>query len=147
MILKDTPTQTSNQPQMIPFNSFVRYENRIDPAPSPHSPPRKEGPSLPNSALSSGTQRTQGLRVKETIPNMKELVKKLRKLIKTKQTPRFAGDDDNRGSGDNLDPFTSTGWGRILWTYGRLLPMKNEQRRFGFLRNIQNWLTWRSTTT
>lgn len=52
---------------------------------------------------SSGAKHTPRLRARWNIANTKKLVKGLRKLIKTKQTPRAADPDAKRGFGDTSE--------------------------------------------
>lgn len=90
---------------MTPFNSSVEEKNEIELSSSTHSSPRRERPTSPKSAILSDKRRTPHLISRATTVKTKELLERVRKLIRTEQTAKFVGADVHHGFADNLDPF------------------------------------------
>lgn len=114
VILKDTPTQTSNRPGMVQFNPLLMEENEIRPASSPHSSAQKERSSAPKSVSSYGTQHTSRLCARATNAKTTELLKGVLKLIKTKGTPRTVDADIHHGIHDTSDSYMLSRVERML---------------------------------
>lgn len=105
VILRETPIQTSNRPQMTPFNPFIEEEDEIEPVPSPLSLPRKKRSILPKGASFSGTQHTPRLRPRAIIAKTNELMKGVYKLLRAKRTPGSVDPDVTHSSDDTLDSY------------------------------------------
>lgn len=88
---------------------LIGEEDEIEPVPSPAMSMGKKLPAMPKGVSFPRTQRIPRLPVTATILNAKRLIKRVRKLIKTKR-PRSTDDaaqDAHRGFGDNLAPVLS----------------------------------------
>lgn len=110
---------------MTPFNPFAREKDQIEPEPPTLSQPRKERPTTPKDASSSGMQLIPRLRARATSTKTKELVKGVNKLFKTKQALSAVDDDVHRSFDNNVGAVMLPGAEQnteIVW----ILPMDEE---------------------
>lgn len=79
-------TRSSNRRHIILFNPFVGEKDEIEPAPSPHSPSRKDEPYLLKGVSFPGAEGKPRLRAKteSTVATTKQLINGVRRLIKAK---------------------------------------------------------------